>query len=174
MKLSSRLRSRQWKAAARAPGDHAWEYSDDPVMAADLLDECEAALQKLISVAEQLEALPQSISPPDAFAPARAALAKLHGRPIESDVTAFYVREDHKRRALPLDVDAAIDIIREEFIAGHSRGSLCAKDANSNHVAVVIRARGEKKWAAFEIEARAWLASVRDVALKKTLAERSP
>ncbi|QGM97208.1 hypothetical protein [Methylocystis parvus] len=168
MKLSSRLRTHQWKASSLSPGDHGWEYCDDPIKAADLLDECEAAIRDVAAFAEKSETSGDAVFPQGVLAGARAALAKLLGRPIESDVTAVYVREDNRSRALPLDVDAAIDIIREEFIAGHTHGTLCATDAAANEVAAPLHAETGKDWMTFEVAARNWLVDVRDAALRKT------
>lgn len=163
MKLSKRLRDHQWKSSSLALGDHGWDYDDDPVRAANLLDECEIAFEDVLSFAERLQSSGADGEP--ALMRARAALAKLRDRPIISDFTPYYILDENKRRALPFDVDSAIDIIREEFIAGHSHGTLCAKDTNLNDIGPVVRATGEKDWSNFERRARAWLAHAIDLAL---------
>ncbi len=97
----------------------------------------------------------------------RSALADLRGRPIDGGVTAYYVLEDGKLRTLPLDIDAAIDLIREEFVAGHIHGTLCLRDVGGNDVGLMLHATGDRGWAMFEIEARAWLKKAIDIASRK-------
>jgi hypothetical protein len=160
MKLSERLRSHRWRLGSLNPGDHGWDYSDDPIKAADLLDKLETLLY----------ALRQSISKSKRFddeleSRVRILLAELEGTSVRDAVSAYYILEDKKRRLLPLNVDEAIEILREEFIAGHTHGSLCVADASGNLGGDVIEARGEHDWAAFESRARAWLARAIDQAL---------
>jgi hypothetical protein len=160
MKLSNKLRSHKWKASSLAPGDHAWEYSEDPIRAAGSLDRCEALLHDLLSCVDKAELDNDTL-----WARVRAVLADLQGRPIGGDVTLYYILEDQKLRTLPFNVEAAIELLREEFIAGHSHGVLCVKDANGNNEGDVLRARGERDWPAFEEKARAWLTKAIDIAL---------
>ncbi len=160
MKLSDKLRSHKWKASSLAPGAHGWEYSEDPITAASSLDRCEALLHDLLSSLGKTEFANEAL-----WARVRAALADLRGRPIGGEVTIYYILEDQKLRTLPFNIEAAIELLREEFIAGHTHGVLCVKDATGNIQGDILRAKGERDWAAFEVNARAWLTKAIDIAL---------
>ena len=160
MKLSNRLRSHKWKSSSLAPGDHGWDYSEDPIKGAGSLDRCEELLNDILSCVDKAEFDNETL-----WARVRAVLADLQGRPIGGEVTVSYILEDNKLRALPFNVEAAIEILREEFIAGHTHGVLCVKDANGNDQGDRLRARGERDWAGFEGEARVWLTKAISVAL---------
>jgi hypothetical protein len=160
MKLSSRLRNHRWKSGALAPGDHGWDYSDDPIKAADFLDKAESLLREL----QRSNSVPKAIDV-GMQARIRVLLAELEGKTVSTAVTPYYILEDKKRRPLPLNVDEAIEILREEFIAGHTHGTLCIKDASGADDGDALVARGEHDWAAFEFKARAWLAKAINLAL---------
>lgn len=64
----------------------------------------------------------------------------------------YYMRDTHTFRALPLDVERAIIVLREEFADGCTHGMLCTKSISVEPV----RAHGQ--WAEFEHKARLWLA----------------
>ncbi len=152
MKLSNRLRSHKWKSSSLSPGDYGWEYSDDPLKAADSLDKCEDLLEDLLSCIGNVETGHEML-----WARVRIALADLQGQLTKGKVAIYYILEDKKLRALPFDVEAAIEILREEFIAGHTHGVLCVKDSNGDEKGHRLVARGERDWPAFELKARAWL-----------------
>jgi hypothetical protein len=160
MKLSSRLRNHRWKSGSLAPGDHGWDYNDEPIKAADFLDRTEALLRDLQRSISEAKAIDVGMQ-----ASIRILLVELEGKSISGTVTPYYILEDKKRRVLPLNVDEAIEIIREEFIAGHTHGTLCMKDASGSDDGNVLAARGEHDWAAFELKARAWLANAIGLAL---------
>ncbi|WP_363352392.1 hypothetical protein [Methylocystis echinoides] len=77
--------------------------------------------------------------------------------------------EDGKLRALPFDVEAAIEVLREEFIAGHTHGVLCVTNSNGDQEGDRLIAQGERDWPAFEAKARVWLMQAVDIALKRRL-----
>jgi ABC-type phosphonate transport system ATPase subunit len=162
MKLSDRLRCHKWKSSSLAPGDHGWDYSEDPIKAADALDRCEELLDDLLSCMGKRESGDGAI-----WARVQTVLADLQGRPIGGGVTIYYVLEDRKLRELPFNVEAAIDLLREEFIAGHTHGVLCVKDANGDDEGDRLMARGERDWPAFEVKARAWLMKAINIALMR-------
>jgi hypothetical protein len=162
MKLSNRLRSHKWKSSSLSPGDHGWDYNEDPIKAADSLDKCEELLDDLLSCIGKQESGNEAL-----WARVRAALADLQGWPIGGEVTIYYVLEDRKLRALPFNVEAAIEILREEFIAGHTHGVLCVKGANGDDEGDRLMARGEREWPAFEMRARAWLMKAINIALMR-------
>ena len=78
-------------------------------------------------------------------------------RPEEAPepVRCWYMRDNHTFRALPLDVDAALAVMREERDAGNTYGMLCGRP---NGVAPgPVHARTAAEWSAFENAARPWL-----------------
>jgi hypothetical protein len=160
MRLSSRLRGHRWKSGSLSPGDHGWDFSDDPIKAADFLDKMESLLHDLQRSYSESNAINDGFK-----ARIRVLLAELEGKSVSSAVTAYYVLEDKKRRALPLNVDEAIEILREEFIAGHTHGALCIEDALGDEDGDELVARGERDWATFELKARTWLAKAINLAL---------
>ncbi len=162
MKLSNRLRDHKWKSSSLAPGDHGWDYSDDPIKAADALDQCEELLDELLSDMCKHKSGNEAL-----LAHVRIVLADLQGRPIGGEVTIYYVLEDKKLRSLPFNVEAAIEILREEFIAGHTHGVLCVKDSKGGDEGDRLMARGERDWPAFEAKARAWLIKATNIALMR-------
>jgi len=160
MRLSERLRNHRWKSGSLSPGDHGWDFSDDPIKAADLLHKAETLLRDLQG------SNPEPTRVDEVFETRiRILLAELEGKSVGHVVSAYYILEDKKRRLLPLNVDEAIEILREEFIAGHTHGALCIEDASGDLGSDVLEARGEHNWAAFEANARAWLTRAVDRAL---------
>jgi hypothetical protein len=160
MKLSNRLRNHRWKSGSLSPGDHGWDYSDDPLKAADFLDKMESLLHDLQRSNSESKTVNDGIQ-----ARIRVLLAELEGKSVSGVVTAYYILEDKKRRLLPLNVDEAIEVLREEFIAGHTHGTLCVKDARGDDDGDALVAQGEHDWATFEVKARAWLAKAINLAL---------
>ena len=71
------------------------------------------------------------------------------------EVKCWYMRDDHTFRALPLDVEAALEAMREERDAGNTYGMLCGHP--SGVLPTVVLARAAAHWAAFEDKARPWL-----------------
>jgi hypothetical protein len=162
MKLSGRLRNHRWKSGSLAPGDHGWDYSEDPIKAADFLDKTESLLRDLQRSNSEPKAIDVGMQ-----ARIRVLLAELEGKSVSTALTPYYILEDKKRRLLPLNVDEAIEILREEFIAGHTHGTLCIKDLSGADVGDALVARGEHDWATFEFKARAWLAKAINLALTR-------
>jgi hypothetical protein len=160
MKLSHRLRNHRWKSGSMTPAEHGWDYNDDPIKAADLLDRLESLLHDLPPTISESKLFNDRIQER-----VRLLLAELEGRSVNTVVTAFYILEDSKQRPLPLNVDEAIEILREEFIAGHTHGTLCIRGASGRDEGDVIKAQGEHDWAAFEFKARAWLARAINLSL---------
>lgn len=70
-------------------------------------------------------------------------------------VRCWYMRDNHTFRALPLDVEAALVVMREERDAGHTYGMLCGRPHSVVHEPV--HARTAMEWHAFEDAARPWL-----------------
>jgi hypothetical protein len=70
-------------------------------------------------------------------------------------VRCWYMRDNHTFRPLPLDVDAALAIMRDERDNGKTYGMLCG----SPHGVVppAVHARTAAEWPAFEDAARPWL-----------------
>jgi hypothetical protein len=167
MKLSERLRDRQWKLSLLASSADQYEYNDVSTKAADLLDECEDVIRNMLSFVDKVDPGNEATSHSIALVRARVALSKLEGRAIEGEVKIFYRREDDSLLPLPLDIDAAIDSIREEFVAGHTHGTLCSKDENINDFVDALPAGGADRWDDFEFKAREWLARHVDVASRK-------
>lgn len=159
MRLSERLRNHRWKSGSLIPGDHGWDYSDIPIKAAVVLDQLEGLLRDLHSTSDSRR-FDSAVE-----ARIRILLAKLEGKTVKDQISAYYVLEDKKRRPLPLNVDEAIEVLREEFIAGHTHGALCVEGARGAFGGEVLEAHGEHNWAAFESKARAWLTTVVDRAL---------
>jgi hypothetical protein len=167
MKLSERLRDRKWKLSLSASSADEYKYNDDATKAADLLDECEDVIRSLLSIVDKVDPGAEAASQSVALVRARVALSKLEDGAIEGEVKIFYRRENDSLRPLPLDIDAAIDSIREEFIAGHTHGSLCSIDENMNDFVDVLPASRADRWDDFEFKAREWLARHVDVASRK-------
>lgn len=165
MKLSERLRDRQWKLSLSASSVD--QYNDDSTKAADLLDECEEVIRSMLSLVDKVDLSNEATSQSIVLSRARVALSKLEGRAIEGEAKIFYRREDDSLLPLPLDIDAAIDSMREEFIAGHAHGALCSIDENISDFVDVLPACGPDRWDDFEFKAREWLARHVDVASRK-------
>ena len=70
-------------------------------------------------------------------------------------VTLWYMRDNHTFRSLPLDVDAALALMREERDKGQTYGMLCGNP--SAVIPGVVHARGALTWGEFEAAARPWL-----------------
>ena len=66
-----------------------------------------------------------------------------------------YMRDNHTFRALPLDVEAALAVMREERDAGNTYGMLCGSPEGV--VPGPVHARSDLDWPAFEDAARPWL-----------------
>lgn len=78
------------------------------------------------------------------------------GRGDEPDsVRCWYMRDNHTFRALPLDVEAALAVMREERDAGQTFGMLCGSP--DGVVPPPVHARTAAEWMAFEAQARPWL-----------------
>lgn len=72
-------------------------------------------------------------------------------------VKITYMRDNHTFRSLPLEVEGAMKILRDEFSAGNTYGMLCGYPKGV--VDSVVHARDQARWHEFEIEAREWLES---------------
>lgn len=70
-------------------------------------------------------------------------------------VRCWYMRDNHTFRALPLDVEAALAVMRQERDAGDTYGMLCGNP--SGVVPGPVHARSAAEWPAFEDAARPWL-----------------
>ena len=70
-------------------------------------------------------------------------------------VRIWYMRDDHTFRVLPLDVDTALAVMREERDAGQPYGMLCGRP--DGVVPGPVHARTAAEWPAFEAAARPWL-----------------
>lgn len=70
-------------------------------------------------------------------------------------VQVWYMRDNHTFRALPLDVESALAVMREERDTGNTYGMLCGKPEGV--VSGVVHARTAAEWPAFEAAARPWL-----------------
>lgn len=87
------------------------------------------------------------------------------GPPIDPAVLPiWYMRDNHTFLRLPLNVDQALQLIRQEFVEGMSYGMLCSK----NNELPLVHAEGPERWPVFEIAAREWLK--RAVKLAKEIA----
>lgn len=80
-----------------------------------------------------------------------------------AQVACWYMRDNHTFRALPLDVDEALAVMRSERDDGNTCGMLCG----SPHGVVPepVHARTAAEWQTFEDAARPWLETA--VALSK-------
>lgn len=70
-------------------------------------------------------------------------------------VRCWYMRDNHTFRSLPLDVDAAIRVMRQERDAGNIYGLLSGSP--DDVLPEPVHARSAAEWPAFETAARAWL-----------------
>lgn len=70
-------------------------------------------------------------------------------------VRCWYMRDNHTFRPLPMDVDAALAVMREERDAGNTYGMLCGRPHGV--VQGPVHARTADQWDAFEAAARPWL-----------------
>ena len=75
-----------------------------------------------------------------------------------SRVTAYYMRGNHTFRSLPLDVEAALAVMRDERDAGQTYGMLCGRP--NGVVPGPVHASTAAEWPAFEDAARPWLETV--------------
>lgn len=71
------------------------------------------------------------------------------------EVGAWYMRDDHTFRPLPLDVERAVSALREERDLRNLYGMLCGSP--DGVVPAPVHARDLEKWPEFEAEAREWL-----------------
>jgi hypothetical protein len=76
------------------------------------------------------------------------------------------MRDNHTFRPLPLDVEAALEIMRAERDAGQTHGMLCGNP--SILLKGVVHAPGAAKWKDFEQRARAWLEAAIEVKVPPT------
>lgn len=71
----------------------------------------------------------------------------------------YYMRDDHLFCPLPLDIEQAIEVIREQFAERYSSGMLCSDGgAPKPFGRIDPSAHGHGDFAEFEPRARAWLA----------------
>jgi hypothetical protein len=167
MKLSDRLRSHQWRCHPSTPNGQGWENDDTPLHAGDCLEKCEMLFEDVLCSFAKIQRRDDANLIESVASRIRIMLSELRAETIP--VAAFYVLEDGKHRPLPSNVEEAIDLLREEFIAGHSHGVLKLKEPAGIDVGGALHASGEKDWAVFEIEARAWLARANAFALHKEI-----
>ena len=71
-------------------------------------------------------------------------------------VSCWYMRDNHTFRALPLDVEQALAVMREERDEGNTYGMLCGKP-EGGVVPPPIHARTAAEWPSFEAAAGPWL-----------------
>ena len=74
------------------------------------------------------------------------------------------MRDNHTFRALPLDAEAALAVMREERDGGHTCGMLFGSP--DGVVPGTVHARSAAEWPSFEAAARSWLETA--VARSKT------
>lgn len=72
-------------------------------------------------------------------------------------VRIWYMRDNHTFRALPLDIEGALAVMREERDDGQTYGMLCGKPGGV--VPEPVHASDTARWDAFETAARPWLAT---------------
>lgn len=72
-------------------------------------------------------------------------------------VRCWYMRDNHTFRPLPLDVDAAMQVMREERDDGQTYGMLCGRPLGV--VPEPVHVSTAEKWGDFEAKARPWLES---------------
>lgn len=73
-------------------------------------------------------------------------------------VQIWYMRDNFTFKALPLEVEQAIEILRNERDAGYTYGMLCGRPVGVTPP--VLHAGGEEEWDSFEDKARLWIAAV--------------
>lgn len=73
-------------------------------------------------------------------------------------VQIWYMRDNFTFRELPLEVEQAIEILRNERDAGYTYGMLCGRPVGVTPP--VLHAGGEEWWDSFEDKARLWIAAV--------------
>jgi len=69
----------------------------------------------------------------------------------------YYMRDNHTFRPIPLDVDKAERVLREEIESGYVCGSLCARLEGKE---LILHASGSAGAEQFFAEARAWIEKV--------------
>lgn len=74
---------------------------------------------------------------------------------IPQHIKVWYMRDNHTFLPLPLDVEAAIGLMRNERDVGFTCGMLCGLPTGV--VPIPVDARGQNRWGDFEKEARVWL-----------------
>jgi hypothetical protein len=74
-------------------------------------------------------------------------------------VKLYHMRDNHTFQPLPLDVEGALTVIREEFAQGWSYGMLCADGGppKPGPLSTDPNAHGHGSIEEFEPRARAWL-----------------
>jgi hypothetical protein len=85
-------------------------------------------------------------------------------------VTAHYMRDNHTFLSLPLDIEDALQLLRNERDAGWTYGMLCGRPTGV--VPEPIHARGLEYWDSFERAARYWLTAA--IAKSKPPKEQKP
>ena len=103
-------------------------------------------------------ALADAIPNSDVHKAITEALADHEPEPI----SIWYMRDNHTFRKLPLNVEGALETMREERDRGAVYGMLCGWPGAS--VPGQVHARSAADWPVFEAAARLWLENV--VALK--------
>jgi hypothetical protein len=71
-------------------------------------------------------------------------------------VRCWYMRDNHIFRALPLDVEQALAVMRQERDAGDTYGMLCGRP-DGGVLPPPVHAGAAADWPAFEAKARPWL-----------------
>lgn len=84
-------------------------------------------------------------------------LRKLKGSEYEpKPVRIWYMRDNHTFRPLPMDIEQALAVMREERDEGHTYGMLCGKP-EGGVVPPPVHAHTASGWPIFEAAARPWL-----------------
>jgi len=72
----------------------------------------------------------------------------------------WYMRDNHTFRRLPVDVEGAVSVLKEEIDGGNTYGMLCGHGEDGHHLRTNVHARSAAEWPAFEAAAREWLCSM--------------
>lgn len=68
-----------------------------------------------------------------------------------SDIKIYYMRDNHTFRSISLNVEKALEQIKEEIDAGYSYGMVCSKFPKAP---APIHAKGIKSWTCFKEQVR--------------------